>query len=77
MKAKPEISRPGKEYLNTNSASTKAQSPKTLNTELHGSFAQRVLGTVMGVTFPNHNQNSYNRNPTFYYIGTSGPLKEH
>ena len=25
---------------------------------------QRVLGTVTGDTFPNHNRNSYYRNPT-------------
>ena len=28
----------------------------------------------MGDTFPNHNNNSYYRNPTFYYIGTLDPL---
>ena len=35
--------------------------------------AQRVLGTVMRDTFPNHNSNSEYRNPTFYYIGTLDP----
>ena len=35
------------------------------------SIAQRVLGTVMGDTFPTHNSNS---NPTVYYIGTLDPL---
>ena len=35
---------------------------------------QRVLGTVMGDTSPNHNSNSLYRNPTFYYIGTLDPL---
>ena len=34
----------------------------------------RVLGTVMGNTSPNHNSNSYYRNPTFYYIVTLDPL---
>ena len=28
----------------------------------------------MGDTFPNHNNNSEYRNPTFYYIGTLDPL---
>ena len=28
----------------------------------------------MGDTFANHNNNSYYRNPTFYYIGTLDPL---
>ena len=28
----------------------------------------------MGDTFPNLNNNSEKRNPTFYYIGTLGPL---
>ena len=35
---------------------------------------QRVLGTVLGDTFPDHNNNSLYRNPTFYYIGTLDPL---
>ena len=35
--------------------------------------SQRVLGTVMGDTSPNHNSNSYYRNPTFY-LGTLDPL---
>ena len=30
---------------------------------------QRVLGTVIGHTSPNHNSNSKYRNPTFYHIG--------
>ena len=30
----------------------------------------------MGDTFPNHNNNSYYRDPTFYYIGTLDPLGE-
>ena len=38
------------------------------------SRTQRVQGTVMGDTFPNHNNNSLYRNPTFYYIGTLDPL---
>ena len=28
----------------------------------------------MGDTFPNHNNNSYYRSPTFYYTGTLDPL---
>ena len=35
---------------------------------------ERVLGTVMGDTFPDHNNNCLYRNPTFYYIGTLDPL---
>ena len=35
---------------------------------------QRVLGTVVGDTSPNHNSNSYYREPTFYHIGTLDPL---
>ena len=37
---------------------------------------QRVLGTVMGDVFPNHNSTFYYINPTIYYIGTSDPLGE-
>ena len=33
-------------------------------------IAQRVLGTVMGETFPNQNMNSQYRNPTVYSTGT-------
>ena len=35
---------------------------------------RRLLGTVMGDTFPNHNNSSSYRNPTFYYIGALDPL---
>ena len=38
------------------------------------SLSQRVLGTVMGDTFPNHNNTSEYGNPTSYYIGTLDPL---
>ena len=37
-------------------------------------LSQRVLGSVVGDAFPNHNTNSQYRNPTFYYIGTLDPL---
>ena len=37
-------------------------------------LAQRVLGTLVGNTSPNHNSNSEGRKPTFYCIGTLGPL---
>ena len=37
---------------------------------------QRILGIVMGFTFPNHHSNSYNRNPTFYYLGPLDPVGE-
>ena len=36
--------------------------------------AHRVLGTVMGDTFPSHKNDSYYRNPTFYYIRYFGPF---
>ena len=38
----------------------------------NGSYV--LLWGTMGDTFPNHNMNSYYRNPTFYYIGTWDPL---
>ena len=37
-------------------------------------YNPRVLGTIMGDICPNHNTNYYDRNPTFYYIGTLDPL---
>ena len=50
-------------------------SPKPgLNPKPWISLTQRILGTVMGDTFPNHNIKSYYGNPTFYYTGTLDPL---
>ena len=39
-----------------------------------GAPGQRVLGTSMGDTSPNHKSDSYYRNPTFYHMGTLDPL---
>ena len=36
--------------------------------------SQRVLGTHMGNTYPNHEGNYYYRNHTFYHVGTLDPL---
>ena len=38
------------------------------------SQTQRVLGTLMGNTYPNHKGNYYYRNHTLYHIGTLDPL---
>ena len=46
----------------------------TYTTQKEGTTSQRVLSTYIGDTYPNHNSNSYYRNPTFYYAGTLDPL---
>ena len=53
--------------------SPKYQLPRPLFTS-RDSVTQRVLCTVMGDIFPNHNMSSYYRSPTFSYIGTLDPL---
>ena len=42
--------------------------------EFRSRLYHRVLGTVIGDTFPNHNNSSYYRDPTFYYTGILEPL---